>query len=54
MLHKIWATYPTEGEVPLFENSDKELECLQYENACLEMQRKIGCLHTDVLGKSTH
>jgi hypothetical protein len=46
---------PEEGEaLPLFGNSNEELEYLRYKDACLEKQRKIKCLCTQVLGKNTH
>jgi hypothetical protein len=43
-----------EGEAPLFENSNEELEYLQRKHAHLEKQREIECLRTQVLGKNTH
>jgi hypothetical protein len=45
---------PEEGEAPLFENSDEELDYLRCVNAHLEKQPKIELLHARVLGKNTN
>jgi hypothetical protein len=45
---------PEEGEAPLFENSDDELEYLRRKDARLEKQCEIERLRTRVLGKNTH
>ncbi len=54
--HSVMLRHPTheEGEVPLFENSDKELPYPKQENTCLESQRELECLRMRVIGKNTY